>query len=85
MAKSVFSIICYSTDVKPCVYVAISDITPWLVFTNRYYIRELSLDGENYRRIAQGFDNVVALDFHIATERIFFRLAPSLSPFQRHA
>ena len=49
-----------------------SDITPWLVFTNRYYLRELTTEGENYRRIAQGFENVIALDFDIANNLIYF-------------
>ncbi|KAL3854471.1 hypothetical protein ACJMK2_013739, partial [Sinanodonta woodiana] len=48
------------------------NITPWIIFTNRYYIRELSMDGDNYRRIAQGFENVVAIDFHYKESRLYF-------------
>ncbi|XP_076440226.1 low-density lipoprotein receptor-related protein 2-like [Babylonia areolata] len=48
------------------------NITPWLVFTNRYYLREMTTEGENYRRIAQGFENVVSLDFDIANDLIYF-------------
>ncbi|ESO82185.1 hypothetical protein LOTGIDRAFT_170222, partial [Lottia gigantea] len=50
----------------------IDNIKPWLVFANRYYVRELSTDGQNYRRVAQGFDNVVALDFDVKEDRLYF-------------
>ncbi|RUS75762.1 hypothetical protein EGW08_016467 [Elysia chlorotica] len=50
----------------------IDNITPWLVFTNRYYLREISTQGDNQRRIAQGFENIVSLDFDIAKDRIYF-------------
>lgn len=49
-----------------------TDITPWLVFTNRYYLREMTLEGDSYRRIAQGFENLVSLDFDIANDLIYF-------------
>ncbi|XP_069108702.1 low-density lipoprotein receptor-related protein 2-like isoform X5 [Argopecten irradians] len=48
------------------------NIKPWLVFTNKYYIRELSIDGKHYRRVAQGFDSVVGLDFDYADDLLFF-------------
>ena len=48
------------------------EITPWLIFTNRYYLREISTQGDNHRRIAQGFDNIVSLDFDIAKDTIYF-------------
>uniref|UniRef100_A0A2C9KAN0 EGF-like domain-containing protein n=1 Tax=Biomphalaria glabrata TaxID=6526 RepID=A0A2C9KAN0_BIOGL len=47
-------------------------ITPWLIFTNRYYLREISTEGDNHRRIAQGFENIVSLDFDIANDLIYF-------------
>ncbi|XP_035827354.1 low-density lipoprotein receptor-related protein 2 [Aplysia californica] len=47
-------------------------ITPWLIFTNRYYLREISTEGDNHRRIAQGFENIVSLDFDIAQDTIYF-------------
>lgn len=48
------------------------NIAPWLVFSNRYYLRELNTEGENYRRIAQGFENIISLDFDIANDFIYF-------------
>ncbi|KAK7507961.1 hypothetical protein BaRGS_00000926, partial [Batillaria attramentaria] len=48
------------------------NITPWLVFANRYYLREMTTEGESYRRIAQGFENVVSLDFDIQNDHIYF-------------
>ncbi|KAK7113108.1 hypothetical protein V1264_012457 [Littorina saxatilis] len=48
------------------------NITPWLVFTNRYYVREMTTEGESYRRITQGFENVVSLDFDIQNDLIYF-------------
>ncbi|KAK3083345.1 hypothetical protein FSP39_020255 [Pinctada imbricata] len=56
-----------STDWRTC-----KDIKPWLIFTNKFYIRELSTDGMNYRRVAQGFDNVVAFDFDYYEDRMYF-------------
>ncbi|KAK3789702.1 hypothetical protein RRG08_030894 [Elysia crispata] len=50
----------------------IDNITPWLVFTNRYYLREISIEGDSQRRIAQGFENIVSLDFDIANDLIYF-------------
>jgi low density lipoprotein-related protein 2 len=50
----------------------VADITPWLVFSNRYYLRELTTEGENYRRITQGFENIISLDFDIANNMIYF-------------
>lgn len=52
--------------------VCFTDITPWLVFTNRYYVREMTTEGESYRRITQGFENVVSLDFDIQNDLIYF-------------
>lgn len=50
----------------------LTDITPWLVFANRYYLREMTTEGESYRRIAQGFENIVSLDFDIQNDHIYF-------------
>lgn len=46
-------------------------ITPLVIFTNRYYVRELSTDGHSYRRISQGFDNVVAFDIDNVEGKIY--------------
>ena len=46
-------------------------IKPWLIFTNNYYIRKLSLDGKYYELIKQGFSNVVALDVHIEQNMMY--------------
>ncbi|XP_077997838.1 low-density lipoprotein receptor-related protein 2-like [Glandiceps talaboti] len=51
---------------------AISDVAPYLIFSNRYYIRRLSLDRTHYELIAQGFSSVVALDFDVREERLYF-------------
>ena len=48
------------------------DITPWLVFSNQYYIRELSTDGQIYRRVAQDFESIVTLDFDYAEQRLYY-------------
>ncbi|XP_041374759.1 low-density lipoprotein receptor-related protein 2-like [Gigantopelta aegis] len=48
------------------------NITPWLIFANRYYIRELSIEGDNYRRITQGYQNIVALDFDYKEQHLYF-------------
>ena len=50
----------------------LKDIEPWLVFTNRYYIRKLSVDGQYYNIITQGLRNVVALDFDYLEQRLYF-------------
>ncbi|XP_052813493.1 low-density lipoprotein receptor-related protein 2-like [Mya arenaria] len=47
-------------------------VTPWLIFTNRYYIRELTTDGNNYQKIAENFGNAVAMDILYAEELLFF-------------
>ena len=60
----------FSSSIK--IYLALSDVKPWLIFTNKYYIRELSTDALNYRRVAQGFDNVVAFDFDYSEDRLYF-------------
>ena len=50
----------------------ISDIEPWLAFTNKYYIRELSLDGQYYNLIREGMQNAVAIDFDSVDEKLYF-------------
>ena len=61
-----------------------ADVTPWLIFTNKYYIRELSTDGKNYRRVSQGFDNVVAFDFDYREDRLYFTDVRAKKMFRMH-
>ena len=61
-----------------------ADIKPWLIFSNKYYIRELSTDGQNYRRVAQGFDSVVALDFDYREDRLYFTDVKAKRIFRMH-
>jgi low density lipoprotein-related protein 2 len=46
--------------------------TPYLIFTNKYYIRNLTLDGSSYNVIHQDLRNVVALDYDLREETIYF-------------
>jgi len=48
------------------------DVEPWLVFSNRYYIRRLSLDGRYYDILTQTLHNVVALDYDLADQQLYF-------------
>lgn len=45
---------------------------PWLLFTNKYYIRNMSLDGSIYSLMHQDMLNVVALDFDIKDNKMYF-------------
>ncbi|WAR10107.1 LRP2-like protein, partial [Mya arenaria] len=47
-------------------------VTPWLIFTNRYYIRKITTDGNNYQKIAENFGNAIAMDILYAEGLIFF-------------
>ena len=47
-------------------------MTPSLIFSNRYYIRNLAIDGSDYNLIADGFNNLVALDFDYKEGKIYF-------------
>ncbi|KAK9680220.1 Low-density lipoprotein receptor domain class A [Popillia japonica] len=48
------------------------NITPWLIFTNKYYIRNISIDAHQYNVIHQDLMNVVAIDFDMQEEKIYF-------------
>ncbi|KAF7989294.1 hypothetical protein HCN44_007968 [Aphidius gifuensis] len=48
------------------------NITPWIVFTNKYYVRNMSIDASNYSLMHQDLINVVALDADYLTETIYF-------------
>ena len=41
------------------------------MFANRYYVRELATDGQYYNLLADGFQNVLTLDFDYAENRIY--------------
>ena len=45
---------------------------PWLIFSNRYYIRNLTTDGKYLRIVKSELRNVVAIDFDIADNRIYY-------------
>ncbi|XP_075155675.1 low-density lipoprotein receptor-related protein megalin [Haematobia irritans] len=44
----------------------------WLIFTNKYYVRNMSIDGRQYNLMHQDLMNVVALDFDIKDEYMYF-------------
>ena len=56
------------------------DTEPWLVFSNRFYIRKLSIDGHRYDILYQGLNNAVAMDFDIVEQRLYF-MDVQVSPF----
>ncbi|KAF7269177.1 hypothetical protein GWI33_017770 [Rhynchophorus ferrugineus] len=45
---------------------------PWLVFTNKYYIRNMSVDASVYNLVHQDLMNVVALDFDYMEQKMYF-------------
>uniref|UniRef100_A0A8D8XPZ3 Low-density lipoprotein receptor-related protein 2 n=1 Tax=Cacopsylla melanoneura TaxID=428564 RepID=A0A8D8XPZ3_9HEMI len=47
-------------------------IKPWLVFSNKYYVRNMSLDASQYSLVHQDLLNVVAMDFHYKENRFYF-------------
>ncbi|NWR88915.1 LRP2 protein, partial [Furnarius figulus] len=49
-----------------------SNISPYLIFSNRYYLRNLTADGQSYSLILQGLRNVVALDFDRVERRLYW-------------
>ncbi|XP_069081387.1 low-density lipoprotein receptor-related protein 2 [Pleurodeles waltl] len=49
-----------------------SNISPYLIFSNRYYLRNLTADGLSYSLILQGLSSVVALDFDRVERRLYW-------------
>ncbi|XP_037294723.1 LOW QUALITY PROTEIN: low-density lipoprotein receptor-related protein 2 [Manduca sexta] len=47
-------------------------IPPWVIFTNKYYVRNMSTDASLYNLVHQDLMNVVAIDFDIKEERMYF-------------
>lgn len=49
-----------------------SNIEPDLIFSNRYYLRNLTIDGHLYSLILQGLGNAVAVDFDRVEKRLYW-------------
>lgn len=49
-----------------------SNIEPYLIFSNRYYLRNLTTNGALYSLILQGLGNAVALDFDRVEKRLYW-------------
>ncbi|XP_046609747.1 low-density lipoprotein receptor-related protein 2 isoform X1 [Neodiprion virginianus] len=49
-----------------------TDIKPWIIFTNKYYIRNMSIDASSYNLMHQDLINVVALDADYKEEMLYF-------------
>ncbi|XP_037869964.1 low-density lipoprotein receptor-related protein 2 isoform X2 [Bombyx mori] len=47
-------------------------IPPWVIFTNKYYVRNMSTDASLYNLVHQDLMNVVAIDFDIKEEQMYF-------------
>ncbi|XP_043484789.1 low-density lipoprotein receptor-related protein 2 [Leptopilina heterotoma] len=47
-------------------------IPPWIVFTNKYYVRNMSADAKQYALMHQDLINVVALDADYQEEMLYF-------------
>lgn len=53
------------------IYLLISDEDPVLLFSNRYYVRKLTTDGNQYDLIAEGFHGASALDYDLQDGKIY--------------
>lgn len=49
-----------------------SGVAPYLLYSNRYYIRNLTTDGSHLSVVLQGLSNVVALDFDDSEKRLYW-------------
>ena len=49
-----------------------TQITPWLIFTNKYYIRNMSIDATQMNLVHQNLKNVVSMDFHYYQQKLYF-------------
>lgn len=47
-------------------------VKPWLIFSNRYYLRNMSTDGSVYQLIKMELKNVVALDYDYVSQRLYY-------------
>ena len=59
-------------DRRSCKYTGDDHTTAYLLFTDRYDIRVLSLDGKSYNTLLSELINVVAVDFDYKEKRIFW-------------
>lgn len=48
------------------------NIIPWIIFTNKYYVRNMSIDALNYSLMHQDLINVVALDADYGDQMLYF-------------
>ncbi|GBP08672.1 Low-density lipoprotein receptor-related protein 2 [Eumeta japonica] len=48
------------------------NITAWVIFTNKYYVRNMSTDASLYNLVHQDLMNVVAIDFDIKEQKMYF-------------
>ncbi|XP_063382257.1 low-density lipoprotein receptor-related protein 2 isoform X1 [Cydia fagiglandana] len=48
------------------------NITAWVIFTNKYYVRNMSTDASRYNLVHQDLMNVVAIDFDIKENKMYF-------------
>ena len=46
--------------------------SPWILFTNKYYLRNMSVDATKYNLVHQSLRNVVALDYDYANNEVYF-------------
>uniref|UniRef100_H2LL78 Low density lipoprotein receptor-related protein 2b n=1 Tax=Oryzias latipes TaxID=8090 RepID=H2LL78_ORYLA len=49
-----------------------SGVAPYLLYSNRYYIRNLTIDGSQLSIVLQGLTNVVALDYDHSEKRLYW-------------
>ena len=49
-----------------------TSIEPWLILTNKYYIRNMSIDAHQMNIVHQDLKNVVSMDFHYKRNEIYF-------------
>ncbi len=59
-------------DGKNCKRIDADSVQPWLIFTNKYYIRNMSTDASEMRIVHQNLKNVVSMDFHYRRNELYF-------------
>jgi low density lipoprotein-related protein 2 len=50
----------------------LDDIEPYLLFSNKYYVRNMTLNARRYSVLQYDLRNVVAIDFDVSTESVYF-------------
>ena len=50
----------------------LDNIDPWILFSNKYYIRNMSADARDMSLIQQELRNVVSLDYHYENQNLYF-------------